>query len=333
MSVATSMLRVGASIVAPGGSRSRLAILIYHRVLSAPDSLTNEIDARSFDAQMAILRACFRVLPLAEAVDRMQAGTLPARAAAITFDDGYADNAETALPILQRHRLHATFFVATGFLNGGRMFNDTVIEAIRRIESPTLSVPGVRLLNIPTGTLSEKRAALSALLGAVKYLDIDERQRTVEHISNCAGSPLPDDLMMTTAQVRALASAGMGIGSHTVNHPILTRIPLKQAREEIQTNRDDLEAITGQAVTLFAYPNGVPAQDYASEHVRLVRSLGFRAAVSTSWGAAARTSNVFQLPRFTPWDREPMRFVFRLLHNVVARQPVVLSEQLAPALG
>lgn len=333
MNIATSMLRMGASVVAPGGPRSRLAILMYHRVLSAPDPLTGEIDARSFDAQMAALRACFNVLPLAQAVQRLQAGTLPSRAAAITFDDGYADNAETALPILQRHQLHATFFVATGFLNGGRMFNDTVIESLRRIDAPTLSVPATQLFDIPVRTLGEKRAALGKLLGAVKYLGIDERQRAVEHISDCAVGPLPDNLMMTTDQVCKLAAAGMGIGGHTVNHPILTRISLAQARDEIVASRAALEAITGQSVTLFAYPNGVPGQDYASEHAALVRSLDFRAAVSTSWGAASRACDVFQLPRFTPWDREPTRFVARLLHNLAARRPVVLPEHSVAATG
>ena len=74
----------------------------------------------------------FNVIPLLDAVRHSAAGTLPPRAACITFDDGYADNAEVALPILQRHKLHATFFVATGFLNGGRMWNDTIIELVRR---------------------------------------------------------------------------------------------------------------------------------------------------------------------------------------------------------
>jgi hypothetical protein len=79
-----------------------------------------------------------------------------------------------------------------------------------------------------------------------------------------------------------------------------------------------LEAIIGGPVRLFAYPNGKPAEDFGPEHVALAKKLGFRAAVTTAWGAARRSSDPFQLPRFTPWDRQPTRFAVRLLLN--ARQ-------------
>src|SRR6185295_2112486 len=102
------------------------------------------VDAAAFDWQMECLSRCFRVLPLSEAVERLRQGTLPGRAACVTFDDGYADNAEVALPILRRHGLCATFFVATGFLDGGIMFNDRVIEAVR-------GAPGAQLDLTPLG--------------------------------------------------------------------------------------------------------------------------------------------------------------------------------------
>ncbi len=325
MTLATTMLRLGAAIAAPGGARAKLAILMYHRVLPQPDALTGEIDAHAFDRQLAALRECFNVLPLAESVERLRRGSLPPRAVAITFDDGYADNVEVALPALQRHRLHATFFIATGFLDGGRMFNDTVIEAVRRMPGPTFDVPALDLRHIAVGTMDEKRAAIGRVLESVKYLDMQSREDVAAQIARIGGQPLPDDLMMRTDQLRALAAAGMEIGGHTVNHPILTRIDADRARQEIQANRSALESLTGKPVRLFAYPNGIPAQDYSAVHVAIVRELGFVAAVSTSWGAATRNCDEFQLPRFTPWDREPNRFVARLLHNLVARKPIVLD--------
>jgi hypothetical protein len=60
----------------------------------------------------------------------------------------------------------------------------------------------------------------------------------------------------------------------------------------------------------------VPDRDYSAEHVALVRECGFSAAVSTSWGAASKHSDRFQLPRFTPWDRTRLRFGARLLGNL-----------------
>src|SRR5438067_10198380 len=113
-------------IVALGSVSQRLSILVFHRVLPQQDPLfPDEMDAQRFDKLLALLKSCFNVVSLRDGIDGLRRGKLPSRAVCITFDDGYADNAEIALPILQRHGMPATFFVATGFLDGGRMFNDT----------------------------------------------------------------------------------------------------------------------------------------------------------------------------------------------------------------
>ena len=104
------MFRLVGNLLSPAGDRGRLSILIYHRALAAPDPiLHDEIDAATFEQQMALLAADFNVLPLGEACARLVRGGLPARAACVTFDDGYADNEHTALPILKRFGVPATF--------------------------------------------------------------------------------------------------------------------------------------------------------------------------------------------------------------------------------
>ncbi len=106
-----------AHLLSPGGIGARLSILIFHRVLSQTDPLfPGEQDIHRFDQVLSWVSRWFNVMALDDAVSRLRAGTLPARAAAITFDDGYADNASNALPVLQRHGMEATFFVATSFL-------------------------------------------------------------------------------------------------------------------------------------------------------------------------------------------------------------------------
>ena len=122
---------------------------------------------------------------------------------------------------------------------------------------------------------------------------------------------------MTSEQVRALHSAGMEIGAHTVTHPILAEIPLGRARHEMVASRARLEEITAAPVRLFAYPNGSPRRDYYGEHAALARELGFDAAVSAAWGAARAGDDLYQIPRFTPWDRADWRFGLRLAHNAM----------------
>jgi peptidoglycan/xylan/chitin deacetylase (PgdA/CDA1 family) len=108
----------------------------------------------------------------------------------------------------------------------------------------------------------------------------------------------------------------MEIGGHTVNHPILARLAPDAARREIADGKDALEGLLRVPVRSFAYPNGKPGQDYQGEHARMAREIGFASAVSTSWGASSPSSDMFQLPRFTPWDRGHTRFALRLLQNM-----------------
>jgi peptidoglycan/xylan/chitin deacetylase (PgdA/CDA1 family) len=277
--------------------------------------MPDEVDIRTFNAQMSALRACFNVLPLAEAIERLKARALPARAACVSFDDGYADNIGNALPILCRCGIPATFFIATGFLDGGRMWNDTVIEAIRHAPDPVLDLTPIQMGIYPLRDAVERRAAVHTLIPQLKYLPSAERLERVAQIAELSGADLPTNLMMTSQQIRDLHAAGMEIGGHTVTHPILSCLDMPRAREEIANGKAALEHLIDAPVRLFAYPNGKPRQDYLLDHVNLVKEVGFDAAVSTAWGVAHPGSDYFQLPRFTPWYKDPSWFVLGMLRN------------------
>lgn len=323
VSVSQAVLRGAAGWVrhaADQVSGRRLSILIFHRVLPAPDPMFPDlVDAARFDAMVRLLARSFNVLPLGEAAARLATGTLPAGALSITFDDGYADNAEIALPVLQRHGVKATFFVSTGFLDGGRMFNDSVIECVRAARGDTADLGDFELGRRSLATPQARRQVVDELLPKVKYLGFDERERFIERLGHRLGtSRLPDDLMMRSTQVTDLHRAGMEIGGHTVRHPILRVLPDDEAEREIGQGRRRLEELTGAPVEVFAYPNGRPMQDYDARHVAMVRRLGFRAAVSTAAGTATAASDPFQLPRFTPWDQGAWRWTARLLRVRIA---------------
>lgn len=303
--------------LSPAGAKGRLSILAFHRVLPQSDPLFPDVpDAKRFGQILAWLKGWFNVLPLDDAVDRLSRGALPERAAAITFDDGYADNYTDALPLLREHGMPATFFVATGFLDGGRMWNDTIIEAIRRCERDVIDLSAIDLPKLPIGSLAERRAAIERCIGALKYRPLPQRLADAEQVAAAAHAKPPDDLMMTSAQVRSLHGSGMQVGAHTVSHPILTRLSSDEAREEIAGSRAKLEELLDAPVSSFAYPNGKTGDDYAEEHAALVRELGFAYGVSTNPGAAGKETDLMQLPRFTPWDRTSFRFGARLLANL-----------------
>jgi peptidoglycan/xylan/chitin deacetylase (PgdA/CDA1 family) len=294
----------------------RLSVLVFHRIMAEHDPLRpGEPTQEQFEARMRWIAANFEVLPLAAAARALAQQKLPKRALCLTFDDGYADNHELALPILQRLGLSASFFIATGYLDGGCMFNDAVIEALRQAQGPMLDLEALEMGRHSIETTEARRLAIGRILDRLKYFEPLRREETVRKLVAQIQARIPRNLMMRSEQVAALHRAGMQVGAHTVTHPILAEIPLEAARDEIVRGRARLEEITGAPVRVFAYPNGKPLRDYRAEHAALVRELGFEAAVSSAWGAAKAGDDLFQIPRFTPWDRPNWRFGLRLAKN------------------
>lgn len=249
------------------GGGEPLLILTYHRVLVEADPLLpSEPDIGLFREQMSYLARYCQVLPLPEAVARLQAGTLPRRAVCVSFDDGYANNAHVALPVLEELGLKATFFVATGYLDGGCMWNDAVIETLRRFTGSELDLRAVGLGRYELPDIGARRAAINQLLNQLKYRPLDERTKVAAAIAGYAEVILPADLMMSSTDVRLLYEKGMDVGGHTVNHPILARIADDVAWREIVDGRDALTRITGAVPRTFAYPNGGQGTILARPH-------------------------------------------------------------------
>jgi peptidoglycan/xylan/chitin deacetylase (PgdA/CDA1 family) len=320
-------------VVAPGGRRGKLSILIFHRVLPRRDQVLNwDLDAAGFEQTVRWLKEWFNVLPLDQAIARLKDNSLPPAAAAITFDDGYADNFTVAMPILSSYALTATFFIATGYLNGGRMWNDTIVEAVRHCSKPRLDLLKEGLGVHELGSPDAIRQAIFSLLNNVKYLGRCERDKAADYVAAAAGTKLPSDLMLTAEQVREMRRAGMLIGAHTVSHPILARLAPEEARAEVAESKRFLESLLQERVGLFAYPNGKPNVDYRAVDAEMLNDLGFDAALTTAAGVADAASDMMQLPRFTPWERTKLRFGARLLQNVL-QNPLLRPAQIAERSG
>lgn len=312
-SIFLNLLKPLATLASGIGKRKKLFILIYHRVLDEPDFLRpGEVDKTAFNWQMELLSKYFNVLPLHDALQQRRAGALPSRAVCITFDDGYADNVTNALPILKRYDLTATFFIANGFLNGGRMWNDTIIEAVRNFPQPELNLTAIDQGRFDVSDPSQKCLAAAQLLKQIKHLPPARRDEHTAFIA-AQSQNLPDNLMMTTEQLKQLHQSGMEIGGHTVNHPILAKLENQIAQQEITENKTFLETFLNTPLRYFAYPNGKPNEDYLSQHVQLIKDAGYQAALSTQWGVAQQTNDIWQLPRFTPWDNSPIKFMLRMI--------------------
>lgn len=292
-----------------GKGQGKLSIFIFHRVLAQPDCLLpGEPDARQFDWMVRFISRNFRVLPFGNAVNLLSEGNLPAGTACITFDDGYRDNYEVALPILQRYGVPATFFIATSFLAGGRMWNDDVIEAVRILPETEIDWSAYNLDRVDLTTISKRRKAIESTLDKLKYQPHSQRAATARALAREAGVDDYSELMMRPDDVRALRVAGMEIGGHTRSHPILRNLHDTDAYTEISEGKREVESILGEPIRVFAYPNGNPQHDLGPSHVEMLRELGFSAAATTEQAIANTGTDPLLMPRFTPWDRTPARF-------------------------
>ena len=301
-------------------SRNRLCIVTYHRVLAEKDPLMPlEPDIAEFERHLDWLKTYTRGPPLTEASARLKAGTLPARAVCITFDDGYLNNLANAAPLLAARNLPATCFVTTGAMDAGIMWNDLVYEAVRRFPeridlTPLPFEPGLGCVALPDPHARQR--LIEAIIDQIKYLPLERRLELAGELFTLTGET-PPRLMLRAEELHDMESHGIAIGGHTHNHPILAELTDDASREEIARNRQQLQDIAAGPVLAFAYPNGKAGRDYKARDALIAQSEGYACAVTTEWGFAKPTHSPFELPRVTVSADSEQAFLAQFIKSAV----------------
>lgn len=292
--------------------RASIVVATFHRIGEpAAGSYYDGVYAASpaaFRAQVRHLRDRFRLIGLDELIALADAGFAVDRPTAlITFDDGYRDNFDVALPILEELGASATFFIPTGFFTHPRLpWWDHLAYVLKQTRNPriTLDLPGPEplVLDLETNPRSAAIAAVVRLYLDGKIRDTDESAfRT--HLEERAGVAVDEgslgrDLFMTWDQVRALAERGMAIGSHAHDHRNLGRLDEADQRRELTESKRILEHELGREVRALAYPFGW-AGTFSPLTERLAHEAGYRLAFSSLEGVnrPGSSSNRFALRR------------------------------------
>ena len=292
-------------------------ILMYHRVGNeAVDPWGLAVTPTHFGQHMDVLRRTREVVPLTVFVSHLQAETLPANAAVVTFDDGYVDNLTVAKPSLAKAGLPATVFLATGFLNQKDEFwwDELARLILLGAESTHLAITvrdktmrfdlddnrsnqsrGWRAWHDGPRTLRQE--AYLTIWRTLRDLRLEERDTAMAQIRSALAQRLTSTgsgRPMTSAEVRSLVSDGLiAIGAHTVTHPVLTELPASDRIREITESRITCGRLCGSEVHTFAYPFGSVNPAVRADVVKAA----FTCGCSTKDGPAVSGSDIFALPR------------------------------------
>ncbi len=312
----------------------RALILLYHRVVELPsDPQLLCVSRRHFAEHLDVLRkhcSPTRLKDIEHALRRQRPGR---PAAVVTFDDGYADNLYNAKPLLQRQDIPATVFAATGYIGSEREFWYDCLERLllqpgTLPETLCLTIGGSSLRwelgdsacyseeryrnhslwDVSEGHEPTRRHALYRRLHQLLLpLAETERERVLNHLFKWAAvSPAgrPTHRALSPAEVLHLADGGLiEVGSHTVTHPVLSALPLKEQKTEITRSKVRLEEILNDRIVSFSYPYGGHSH-YTAQTVAAVREAGYECACSNFSGIVRHSVDPWQLPRFLvrDWD-------------------------------
>ena len=291
--------------------RSDAIILMYHRIADPDvDPWQLAVSPRNFGDQLEMLTRRYRPVPLRRIVRSGRLARAPRRAVVLTFDDGYADNLYSAKPLLERHGVPATAFIASGLIGGAREFwwdeLERLVFAPARLPDRLHISIGATTLDRPLATAHEGRASPDAQARHQLYVELwrqllplahDVRTETLDRLAAWSGAgrqPRTDRRPLTRDEVVELARGDLiTVGAHTVTHPRLSAHNAAAQREEIERSRRDLADLTGRTITDFAYPHG----DRGPETKSIVRAAGFESACGAHAGPVRRNSDPFHLPR------------------------------------
>jgi peptidoglycan/xylan/chitin deacetylase (PgdA/CDA1 family) len=283
---------------------ARSGVLYFHRVMDRhcryyPDDITiAELDRLLFE-----LKRFFTIVPLSDILSPTESDDKPKLG--ISFDDGYKDNITNALPLLRKHNVPATVFIATAGLDEGILFQDKIIDIIKAASSQSLSEHNFA----SQGKKSDRPLIASQFAHEMKYYPLKKREEALEKMINSFDFDVNDfsRLMLSSDELLTLSKDPLiTIGAHTHDHAILSTLTEYQVDHQLSHSKDVLERIIGREVDIFCYPNGNPEKDFSPEHISMIARAGFKMAFTTQDGGADQTTNRMTIPRFLPFRRQSL---------------------------
>jgi len=310
--VRSSILPIASRFFAPSA-----AILAYHSVVEDPqltDYILGSSRARAhFARHIETLARKFSPVTIDDVAEFARTGKesgrkLPPRAVAVTFDDGFADNYEVALPVLARYSVPATFYIMVDAVENGTLpWYCRIRFAFNTTKKPEWTYPETgRTYKLTTP--EDRRAAMPVAWDRGAALAGEAQRKFVESVEQALdidpqNAKSKHGLMMDWEQVRGLKKAGHTIGGHTLSHPNVAQVGVEEARGEIFGCKQRIEERLGVPVEHFSYPHPALNPHWSSATLGITRDAGFKSAVLTTYGSVRAGDDPLAMKRmYTPPD-------------------------------
>ena len=296
-------------------SGPKSVILSYHRVGTGGIPLYSSLPSEMFEAQIRFLRKRYRVVSLDELYRELQNPETVEQVVAITFDDGYRDTYTAAFPILQKYQVPATIFLTVSSIESGEVsWYDRVFLAFRVASCDKLDLFLDRPRRFYLPTPAARFRAAQRVVGWMRSLPDRRRRECCAALEKLVPLP-PSELtgrMLAWEQIRAMQRAGIAFGSHSLTHPVLSRLAPADLERELLESKQFLEQNLQSPVTDFAFPFGKPDDCGTAARDVLARS-GYRLAVTTVQGVNQPGVDPFALRRSSIGEENsPAMFAFNL---------------------
>jgi peptidoglycan/xylan/chitin deacetylase (PgdA/CDA1 family) len=293
-------------------TKSQIAVLLYHRVCARNNDWDSDtMSPDQFKLQIEHFCNNYEIISLENLSQYIHEGkSLPEKAVVITFDDGYLDNFLYAFPILNKNKVPATIFLTTGHVATDKLFWwDKVGYLVNHSTTKQLHLN--ELGNYSLESAEDKTKARLIITEGLKKITEERKNLIIEKLLKISGVEIPQGLtkglVLSWDNVREMDSNGINFGAHTVNHPILTNLPLQQAQWEIIQSKIDIEKGLGKGISAFSYPNG----DYNDALARFVSENGFTCAVSVLPNRLIKPrDNIYAFGRILPENNDEFNAMF-----------------------
>lgn len=296
-------------------------ILRYHSV-GNPEAVGQYADpglsltAERFREQLRVLKRRFQIVPMHEILRRATGGVGGAPCVAITFDDGYLDNHDVALPILIEEGAVATFYVTSRPVEQGRYFWISELRRlVPRLPGGSIAAPGIGEIEVPAAG-ADRTLLRRDLTQRLSALPERAREKVIDAFATACRVPRGEGLdgtFLRPEHLLAFRRAGMTVGGHTRTHPHLDRLEMEYVASEIRDGKGDLEKILGETLDHFAYPNpGGGGRNESSVRAAL-HDAGYRTAVTSNPEPLSRNADPLGLPRLGVYAGDQERTLFRVL--------------------